>query len=105
MASLHRPSSGMGLDRHNTVIASGQDAVLFERSVFGRDHALPQPPARNKRVSNLNIPPTAEVDGEAPDMGPADNRNRGRSRSRAGLTKIVTGVLSAGPVSKSFKGH
>lgn len=100
VASVHRPSSGMGLDRHNTAVASGQDTVLFDHP-----HALPQSASGFRRGSNQNVPPTAEVDGEAPDLGPADNRNRGRSRSRAGLTKIVTGVLSAGPTQKFHKAH
>ncbi|KAE9992878.1 hypothetical protein EG327_007355 [Venturia inaequalis] len=105
MASIHRPSSGMGLDRQNTAVASGQDAVLFENPVFGRDHALPETPAGFRRGSNQNLPPTTGMDGEEPDMGPTDNSNRGRTKNRAGLTKIVTGVLSAGPTPKSYKAH
>ncbi|TID22901.1 Efflux pump [Venturia nashicola] len=104
MASLHRPSSGMGLDRHKTAVSSGQDAVLFDNPGFVRDHALLQPPAGIRRGSDQDRPPTAGVDGETPDMGPADNRNKGRTRSRAGLTKLVSGVLSAGPP-KSYKAH
>ncbi|QDS68981.1 hypothetical protein FKW77_009036 [Venturia effusa] len=97
MASLHRPSSGMGLDRHNTATTSGQDAAFFEDSISGRDQAPTQRPAGFGRA------PTVGVDGEAPNIGSADNRNRGRSRSGAGLTRIVTSVLSAGPMSKSYK--
>lgn len=103
--SVHRQNFGAGLDRHNTAVASGQDAALFQHATSGIDHALTQMPAGFRPASNQTAHSVA-VDGEAPDMGPADNRNRGRSRSRSGLTKIVTGVLSAGPASgKPYKGH
>ena len=106
MASFHRHPTD--LDRHVTGLASGQDAVLFQHPGPGYNQSLPQPPQGLGRTGNTGYRrgsnQTAAVDGEAADMGEADNRRRARSRSRVGLTKIVTGALSAGPApGKSYK--
>jgi potassium uptake Trk family protein len=109
MASFQRHPTGP--DRHVTGVASGQDAVLFQHPGPGYNQSLPQPPqglgrpgtAGFRRGSNQTAQ-TVGVDGEAGDLVEADNKRRGRSRSRVGLTKIVTGALSAGPApGKAYK--
>jgi Trk-type K+ transport system membrane component len=102
MASFRRPSQP-GQDRHVTGLASGQDAILFQHPSPGYKQTLPRPPTQGREGSD-QVTQTLGVNGDATDMGAADNRRRGRSRSRAGLTRIVTGVLSAGPTpSKGYK--